>query len=293
MNFTRKILFVNNEKSGNNLIDWRLLIDEYFIGKDTIYYSILTPNWECAINDIKQELAKEDYDTIVAIGGDGTVNTVAKAIYGSTINLGIIPNGSGNGLAKDLNLNSQYPQILDLILQNNTKAISSLTINQHFCIHLSDLGFNAKVIKRFELVGKRGIVNYLKAGLRSVTNYNATAIKITANGKIYEMDAIMVVIANAKMYSTGFTINPLGSLTDNQFEIIVIKPYSILEIGSLALNKWQPQQDKISIIQCSQALIESENPIHFQVDGEYFNKTKRVEASINNRKINTITPMES
>lgn len=289
---TKNILFVINTKSGNANTDWGTLLKKYLENKPQISFSFCYPKWSNGLQVIQEKMTSERYDIVVAVGGDGTVRTVAKALYGTDIPLGIVAAGSANGLARDLKIPLEYKLALDIILKGNIRKISTLTINDHFCIHLSDLGFNAKVIRHFELSDERGIQSYIKAGLRVLYNYTETKITITANGQVQEIDAVMVVIANATMYGTGFVINPIGNLDDHLFELIIVKPYSILELGRMALNRWQPQQDKITIIQCSQATIESEVPIHFQVDGEYISKTRKVAASINNRRITVLVPNE-
>lgn len=287
---TTHIIFAVNPTSGTASHTLDEVISSYFKGKEKCSFSIFHPRNQEEFPLLKEKIQEEQPQIVVAAGGDGTVNWVARHLYGTSIKLGIIPIGSANGLARDLNLPYDVPEALRTFTEGKTISLSSLTINDQFCIHLSDIGLNAKLIRAFEHRGERGLAGYFKAGFRVLKNYATNRVSITANGKTAQSDAVMVVIANATMYGTGFVINPIGKLDDHVFEIIVIKKYSLIELCKMAFNNWMPHPDKTDIIQCSEACIESESPLHFQIDGEYIGKKKSLTAAINNRMIQVIVP---
>lgn len=287
---TTQILFVANRLAGVDAHPWPSILDTYFKDRKNFSYTLFETQSDQDFVQVKEMIHATKPQIVIAAGGDGTVNAVASILYGSQIKLGIIPVGSANGLARNLGIPNDIQEALQIITDGHTLPISSLLLNNKFCIHLSDLGLNAKLVRRFEHEGVRGVRGYLRAGFNVIRNFQSSVVRIEANGKSYEMEAVMVVIANATMYGTGFVINPVGRLDDSSFEIIVIKKYSISEFYKMAFNNWMPHPDKTAIIQCTHAVIESEVPMHFQVDGEYIAKLRRVEASINNRMIQAFVP---
>lgn len=284
------ILFVINPTSGTLSINWVEAITLYFKDKEKYEFSIFLPDALSEFAQLNERIKLLNPQIVVAIGGDGTINWVARTIYGSQIKLGIIPSGSANGLARNLNIPLDPKGALDTLINGKVIPMSSVSIGDRFCIHLSDIGLNAKLIRTFEHRGERGLMSYFKAGLRVLRSYASSNVSITANGKTIETEALMVVIANATMYGTGLIINPIGKLDDQLFEVIVIKKYSVLEIAKMAFNDWMPHPDKTEVIQCSEVLIEAAVPLHFQVDGEYIGKKRSVSASINNRMLQVIVP---
>lgn len=286
------ILFVANNLAGAETRPWDTILHSFFKDKQSYEYTLFVAEQEEDFTSLKSRIIEVNPQVVVAIGGDGTVNAVAKALYGLPITLGIIPAGSANGLAKNLGIPTDPQRALEIITDGHAIPISSLLVNERFCIHLSDIGLNARLIRRFEHEGIRGVRGYIRAGINVLRNYESSKIKIYANNTVHEMEAVMVVVANATTYGTGFVINPVGRLDDSLFEIIVVKKYSIAELYKMAFNNWLPHPDRTVIIQCTHAIIESEIPMHFQVDGEYISKVRKIEASINNKMLQTLAPLE-
>lgn len=287
---TTQIFFVANRLAGVEAHDWPSILSTYFKDRKNFSYTLVEVHSNEDFASLKDTIQKTKPQVVVAAGGDGTVNAVASILYGSQIKLGIIPAGSANGLARNLGIPNNIQEALPIITDGHTLAMSSLLVNDKFCVHLADMGLNAKLVRRFEHEGLRGVRGYLRAGFNVLRNFHSSKVRIIANDKTYETEAVMVVVANATMYGTGFVINPVGRLDDSSFEIIIIKKYSLSEFYKMAFNNWMPHPDKTTIIQCTNAVIESEAPMHFQVDGEYIAKLRRVEASINNRMLQTLVP---
>ena len=174
---------------------------------------------------IKAMLAGKKYDAAYAAGGDGTVNILGSLLIHTNTPLGIIPLGSGNGLSKDLNIPQDTEDALDLFHSHVVRNIDTITINGIPSIHLSDLGFNALVVKRFCEGDTRGPSSYAWIALQEYLGYVPKHYRIETDAESFEGEAFMVTIANANAFGSNANINPNGILNDGKFEICLIEPF--------------------------------------------------------------------
>ena len=174
---------------------------------------------------LKVRLLEKQYDGVFTAGGDGTVSIVASLLIGTDIPLGMIPLGSGNGLSKDLAIPQDTEEALELIHRNIIRNIDTITLNGHPSIHLSDLGFNALVVKGFCEGGTRGPGAYARVALQEFLGYESKTYRIETDTETFEGKAFMVTIANANAFGSNANINPNGILNDGRFEICLIEPF--------------------------------------------------------------------
>ena len=275
-----RILFVINSNSGSNSTDWKIIINDYFMHLNyEIELYFLTKN--CNIETIKDKINLFSPSQVVAVGGDGTVKLVAECILKTPIVLGILPAGSANGLAKELAIPEDPTKALDVLIHGVTKKIHTTTVNDQLCIHLSDVGLNAYLMKKFESNGVRGMWGYMIASIKVLLQNSLMDIEMVIEGKKIRLKAFMVVIANATMYGTGAVINPIGDLEDDYFEVIVIKQISFMEVFKMMVSHKSYDEDKTKVYQTSSLTMKSRKKVHFQIDGEYLGKVKEVSANIN------------
>lgn len=274
-----KLLFIINPNSGNSKIDWKVEIENYFANSThTIYLYHLTK--DCNINSIKAKINIFSPQKVVAVGGDGTVKLAAECILNTKIQLGILPAGSANGLAREFDISNNPTEALDILLKGNTQKIHAIKVNNELCIHLSDVGLNAYVVKEFEHQPMRGMWGYLMASLKVLWQNPLLYITMKIDGKIFKVKAIMIVIANATKYGSGAIINPIGKLDDELFEVIVMKKISLREMFKMVYSHEEFDSDKTEVFQTNELNIKSLRRVHFQVDGEYLGKVKEVKAVI-------------
>ncbi|MCT7904222.1 Diacylglycerol kinase [Candidatus Ornithobacterium hominis] len=288
---SRKILFVLNPASGPKDKDYKEEIEAYFSQFPEISVAYHTPNWSAnASIELQKEIKQNHYDTVVASGGDGTVRFVAEILYGSSTHMGILPTGSANGLAKNLELDKGIFHALETIKENQTHRVSSLTVNGAFCIHLADIGLNASIVRRFEKQKRRGFLGYLKAFVSVSFNQTASKAVIYIDNEEYQMKFYMLVFCNATGYGTGLAINPNGKLDDNQFELVQVEKFSLMEALRLYLGKDKPSPEIVRIMPCRNLIVKTKKPVHLQVDGEYQGKTKTIKVLFNDKFIKMIVP---
>jgi YegS/Rv2252/BmrU family lipid kinase len=239
---------------------------------------------------LKQTLEQLKPHKVVAVGGDGTISLVAKKILGSEMQLGIIPAGSANGMARELNIPLNITDALNVLIADNVKKADAILINKQVCLHLSDIGLNARLIKYFEEGNKRGKMGYAKVALKVLwKKQNIRTIIQTKDSEI-KRDAFMVVLANASKYGTGAVINPQGDLYDGLFEVVIIRRLALSEIFKMWFRPQIFDPKKIEIIQAKAVNIETQHAVHFQVDGEYLGKVKHIEARILPGKLQILLP---
>jgi len=274
-----KLLFVINPGSGSHDINLKEVISTHFSSKDVSVELFELPK-NCSLEKIKQRIEQAKADRVVAVGGDGTLKLIAECLLNTDVPIGVIPAGSANGMAKELGISTDIKEALDLVVNGKPKKIHTVKLNNEICIHLSDLGFNAYLVKKFDTIPERGMWGYAKATWHALWNHKRMQIELNIKGETIKSAAAMVAIANATMYGTGLKINPDGKLDDELFEIIVVKDYSYLEILKIWLTKLPFNPKKIEVFQTSKVKISSKHKAHFQIDGEYVGKVNEVTAEI-------------
>ncbi len=275
-----RILFVINPKSGKKDTDWEKLIVDHF-AEMPVEPATLILEENCDQKTITQKIEDFQPHRIAAIGGDGTVKLVAEQLLDKPeIILCIVPAGSANGMAKELGIPLNAAEALQLCADGIPQKIHLVKVNDHTCIHLSDVGFNAFVIKMFERESGRGMWGYIKASWRALWQHSRLTVKIRTDEGEVRRSAAMIVIANATKYGSGALINPEGKLNDELFEVIVVRKISFTEIFKMMVTHMAYDPAKTEVFQCTHLNIVSKKSAHFQVDGEYLGKTNKVEAEL-------------
>lgn len=209
-------------------------------------------------------------ERVIVAGGDGTIKMVAEALEQQDVILGIIPAGSANGLSVDLKFPDALEEQLDIAFGNSFIDLDMVCINDKKSLHLSDIGLNAELIANYENGSIRGKIGYAINAISTLTDEPVLfQASIQANGNTLATEAKMVVIANAQKYGTGVTINPLGSMDDGKFEIVVLKTMTLGLFAKIIAGKMPLDSEDVEIISTDRAVIKTDIPVHFQVDGEY------------------------
>ena len=203
-----KLFFIINPGSGNSTTDWSEEIKNYFVNhKHVIELYYLAQH--CNVETIKEKIKLFMPDIVVAVGGDGTVKLAAECILKTKIKLGILPAGSANGLAKELGISNIPTEALNLLMVGYSQKIHTIQVNGQLCIHLSDVGLNAYVVKEFENQPMRGMWGYFMASLKVLWQNPLMIVQMKIAHKSIKIKAKMIVIANATKYGSGAIINPI------------------------------------------------------------------------------------
>jgi len=217
------------------------------------------------------ELAKlaisQQASKIIIVGGDGTINEVASELIHTKVPLGIIPIGSGNGLARHLNIPMDFNSALNLALKGENKLIDSLSWNSKPFFCTAGIGFDAYVAKEFSKTQHRGFGNYIKSTLMSSLTYVPIQIEINNQTEyVYSLS-----IANANQFGNNAYISPLSNIQDALFEVVKISPLQIIEKAQLGIRlflKTIQSHPKVAIKSLSKFEFSIKKGICYHIDGE-------------------------
>ena len=224
-------------------------------------------------------------------GGDGTVKFVTETLFGEDIIFGILPMGSANGLAKDLDLPNSIEACLEIALKDNFRNVDSICINNMKSFHLSDLGLNAELIKNYEHTKMRGKIGYALQAIPTLREardpFNA---RITTPDTQIVTQARVILIANSSKYGTGVVVNPQGKVDDDIFEIVIFKSLEVMLILKILFGYLPLEDEAIEIIRTKKATIQTDIPISFQIDGEFCGEVRNLDIEMETQKVKIATP---
>ena len=176
-------------------------------------------------------IIKENKTTDVVIaGGDGTISHVVSSLSDLDLNFGIIPCGSGNGLAYAARIPKQIPKALDVVFDGKPAMIDGFHINDHFSCMLCGLGFDAKVAHDFAQQPKRGLLTYIKMIVKNYFFAKTYSFTIQLAGRSFKTDAYFISIANSNQFGNNFTIAPKASLSDGLLDIVIVTDQNKLSL---------------------------------------------------------------
>jgi YegS/Rv2252/BmrU family lipid kinase len=269
-NEVKKVLFIVNKYSGTGYqpeVEGRII------------EACETQDAECTIEFTRDrghatELAKEgvakNFSRIVAVGGDGTVNEVAQGLIHSSVPMGIIPKGSGNGLARHLGIPMKIAPALSSLFKSQPLVMDTFTVNGKLSLNVSGLGFDGHIANLFGKNKKRGLSGYAKITVKEFFQFNEFEVDLHIDGKLFKRKAFIIAIANSSQYGNNARIAPAASVCDELLHISFLKkvpPHRIDFVYAFFAG----QIDKTSycdIIEAKNFSITTTNPISYHIDGE-------------------------
>lgn len=172
--------------------------------------------------------AQQQYDTVVAVGGDGTVNEVARGLLHSRTALGIIPMGSGNGLARHLHVPLRLEKAVDVIRAGCSRRIDAAEINGRVFFCTSGVGFDALIGNLFNSKGKRGMYNYVKLATKAAVQYTSHKYRIEIDGQTLYRKAFLITFANASQWGNNAYIAPHADISDGWLDVVILNRYAVV-----------------------------------------------------------------
>lgn len=267
----KNVLFIINPISGGRKKS----------GIEDLARSILDPaRFSCAFvetigpghaHELAQEAVAQKSDAVIAVGGDGTINEIASALNHTNTALGIVPEGSGNGLALYLGIPLNERAALRRIAAFQTLKIDSGAINGAPFFNMAGIGFDASVSDRFAQETLRGPIGYMKVVLSEIATYQPKHYTLTIDGITYQREAFMISVANSPQYGNNAYIAPKASVNDGILDVCIIKKFPLYAFPIMVyhlFNRSADQSEYVEIIPGKEVLIEraSEDVVH--VDGE-------------------------
>lgn len=285
------LLVVNPIAGGNDKTELVKAAKEFAAneGIELIEYDTTGNKDEEAVTELYEQ---HNPERILTVGGDGTIKMVAEAVGKDDVIIGVLPAGSANGLSVDLNLPDDVEANIKTAFHGDFMEMDMVCINDKKSLHLSDIGVNAELIRKYQSSSIRGKLGYALKAISTLTDLeDPFHVTVKANDRVIDTPARMVVIANTKRYGTGVTINPIGIMDDGKFEIIVLKNLELMVIGKiLSGNIPVESNDDVEIISTDDALITTNIPVCFQVDGEFCGEVDRLDVKILHKQMKVAVP---
>lgn len=275
-----KYLFIINPISGTrSKVDIPHLIDQIFNGES---YAVAFTEYPGHASILASKAVAEGLKAVIAVGGDGTINEVARSLINSETALGIIPVGSGNGLARELGIPMQIKKALKTIHQGVIRKIDYGVANNHPFFCTCGVGFDARVSYKFAKDKKRGGLMYVKNVITEFLNYQPETYEILMDKDGIKEKAFLVTVANASQWGNNAFIAPDANMEDGKLNITLLKPFTYIDIPNLAVQLFTRMIDMNSHIctfEKDSITILRERPGVIHLDGEPMNMPERIEIS--------------
>lgn len=262
--------------------------DEYFL------LTISFTEYPGHASELARKAIEEGINIILAVGGDGTINEIARAMLNSDAVLGIIPKGSGNGLARELHIPMDTKGALEVIRKGRVSIIDSCMANDRIFFCTCGVGFDAAVSLKFANEKHRGSLTYIKNTIEEYLSYKPEAYELLVDDdQTIKEKAFLVACANASQYGNNAFIAPHADIQDGKMDLTILTPFTPLDIPPLAIQLFTKQLDRSSKIRSMKAreltIIRQESGV-MHLDGEPVMADKRIHIKVMPQTLKVFIP---
>jgi YegS/Rv2252/BmrU family lipid kinase len=240
---------------------------------------------------IRSRIQEEKFTDVAIAGGDGTLSAVLGALRDLPLSFGIVPVGSGNGLARAARIPTNPTKAISLIIIGRSVPTDAFLVNGRFACMLSGLGFDAAVAAGFAEMGQRGLMNYIRQVIRHFRSAPTYPFQLKWNGSQLKTNAYFISVANSNQFGNGFTIAPKASLNDGLLDVVIVKEQSKKKLiprvikQVIGLNRLQGssivnERKKILYIQTEEVTIENHAMAPLHIDGDPVETNTQVQIKI-------------
>ncbi|NOT74000.1 MAG: diacylglycerol kinase family lipid kinase [Cyclobacteriaceae bacterium] len=288
-----KVLFIINKYSGTGFQD-------SLEGKIIDMCSLL--NLEVTIEYTQHkghatELAKwavsEGIPRVFAMGGDGTVNEVAQGLVHTSTAMGILPKGSGNGLARHLHIPLKTSGALELLEKYSIINMDTLLVNDRLSVNVSGIGFDGHVAGKFGKNGKRGLIGYGKLVVKEFLRFKEFPIQLSLDGKLLKRRSFILALANSSQFGNNAKVSPFASVCDELIDVCFIKKVPITQALGFAQKMFMGKINRSAFVERLQGknlTIEFDEPMPYHIDGEAMEPVENFNISISPGSLKMIVP---
>ena len=262
--------------------------------KDYAVYLTREPGHATAL---AREAVAAGADLVLAVGGDGTVNEVAQGLLGSPAALGIVPVGSGNGLARALRLPLQPAAALAALESGARRRMDTGTLNGRLFLNVAGAGFDAAVGRAFHERGRagarRGLLGYLRLSLLELRAYRPTRLSVEVPPGALEATAFVLTFANGPQYGSGAVVNPGAKLDDGRLEVVVFEGgplWRTLAAAPLLFTGGLERTAGYRRLAGASATVTASSPVELHCDGDPVSAESRIEVGLVPRALEIVVP---
>ncbi|MBN2089043.1 diacylglycerol kinase family lipid kinase [candidate division KSB1 bacterium] len=293
----RRILFIVNPIAGGGRAVKRISRILPAILKNKKYeYEIRFTSERGHATRLAERGVKEGFDVIVAVGGDGTVNETATGLVGTDKSLGIIPSGSGDGIARGLNLSLMLRRAVDILFEEKSSLIDVGMVGDRYFFATNGMGFDAVIGKLFDEGTIRGPLPYFYFGIREFFNYKPKEYILNFDGHQVQVKALIVAVANTSQFGNGAIIAPFARPDDGLLDICVIRDvnafHAILDLPKLFTGHLS-KSEYYEFYQAKQVEVVRPEPAPIHVDGEPLDGEKVLNVKVLPKALSVIKPQKT
>ena len=294
MDRKKRITFIVNPISGTHSKSVVLRLIDEFLDRSKYDYAIRRTEYAGHASEIAADAAREGVDIVAAVGGDGTINEIGRSLVHTSTSLGIIPCGSGNGLARHLHIPMDPKGAIHALNDGYLKDIDYGIIDGHPFFCTCGVGFDAFISLKFADAGRRGLLTYLENTLHESLSYRPEVYEIENSSGTVRYKAFLIACANASQYGNNAYIAPQASLTDGMMDITVLEPFTMLDVPSLSFqlfNKTLDQNSRIKTMKDRSIVIHRAKEGVFHFDGDPMMGGKDLKVEIVHQGLNVVVPL--
>lgn len=299
---SRKILFIINPIAGTRSKKHLPVLIEQACRKVEIPFDIVDSPKSGDYSPIRTRIQQESFTDVAIAGGDGTLSAVIGALRDLSLPFGIIPVGSGNGLARAARIPMNPTKAVSLIVIGRSSPIDAFTVNGRFACMLSGLGFDAAVAAGFAELGQRGLINYIRQVIKHFRKAPTYSFQLEWENQKLDTRAYFISVANSNQFGNGFTIAPKASLDDGFLDIVVVKEQSKISVitrvikqvlGGYRLQRESDIKEKKRVLYIQSAHLTLRNPENapLHIDGDPAPTEAAIRMEIIPNAFNLIRPL--
>lgn len=244
--------------------------------------------------ELARQAAADGITRVFAMGGDGTVNETAQGLIGTSTALGILPKGSGNGLARHLKIPLRLPWALRLLEKYNVIDMDVLLVNGKVSVNVSGIGFDAHVAGKFGKNGKRGLVGYTKLVLKEFRSFKEFDTHAHLDGDTISHRSFIIALANSSQFGNNAQVAPSASVCDGTMDVCFIRKVPLSKLVGFTTKMFTGQIDRSSLVdihKTSRFQAEFSRPLPYHIDGEPHAPEKKFDVEIRPGSLKMIVPV--
>ena len=290
----KKVYVIINPISGTKS---KKSVPEKFSAFDAYKYDIhiFMTGYEGHATQIASNAVEDKVDYVIAVGGDGTINEIAKVLVNTPVVLGIIPSGSGNGLARDLHIPMNYDKAIDIILEQNVSQIDYGIANGNIFFCTCGVGFDALVSEKVLNQSSRGKIMYAKSMLEVYIGFKPDKYEVICEEGHFKDKAFLITCANASQYGNNGYIAPHADIQDGKMNIAILKPFPIIDAAKTAIqlvSKNIANSSSLVEMLTSEAIIKRKEKGMMHLDGDSMETEKDIHVKIVHKGLNVFVPKD-
>jgi len=285
---TKKIFLIINRYAGNKEGARALEIVVPYLKKKECLVEYSFTNHPKHATELAAKAVSDGFNLVVAVGGDGTVNEVAQGLYGKGTKMGIIPMGSGNGLARELGISMDMHKSSRALIKGKNLKVDVCRLNNQRFLCTSGIGFDAMIADKMSKAVSRGFLKYVQLVIQESIFFKSVNVRMKIDGVLIEESIFLITFANASQFGNNAFIAPEASMTDGLIDVLIVRKFAKIWMPVFAVALFTKLLPKLPFVDCYKAKqidIELADTPYYHFDGEPGQLQVPAEIKIDTEKI--------